>query len=124
RPFGRAAAFGIIATSGVGGRTRGGGVGHMTRQLGLSIDNLVEADVVLADGSFVTASEDQHPELLWALRGGGGNFGVVTRFAFRLSPISTVVAGPTLWPLDRSAEILSWYRDFIQTAPEELNGFF
>jgi FAD/FMN-containing dehydrogenase len=124
QPFGLAAPFGIISTTGVGGLTLGGGVGHMTRKLGLSIDNLVEADVVLADGSFVTASEEQHPDLFWALRGGGGNFGVVTRFAFRLSPLSTVVAGPTLWPLERSAEILSWYRDFIPNAPEELNGFF
>jgi FAD/FMN-containing dehydrogenase len=122
--FGLAAPFGIISTTGVGGLTLGGGVGHMTRKLGLSIDNLVEADVVLADGSFVTASEEQHPDLFWALRGGGGNFGVVTRFAFRLSPLSTVVAGPTLWPLERSAEILSWYREFIPSAPEELNGFF
>jgi FAD/FMN-containing dehydrogenase len=116
--------FGIISTTGVGGLTLGGGVGQMTRKLGLSIDNLVEADVVLADGSFVTANEKQHPNLFWALRGGGGNFGVVTRFAFRLSPPSTVVAGPTLWPLERSAEILSWYREFISKAPEELNGFF
>jgi FAD/FMN-containing dehydrogenase len=122
--FGLAAPFGIISTTGVGGLTLGGGVGHMTRKLGLSIDNLVEADVVLADGSFVTASEEQHPDLFWALRGGGGNFGVVTRFAFRLSPLSTVIAGPTLWPLERSAEILSWYREFIPNAPEELNGFF
>jgi FAD/FMN-containing dehydrogenase len=124
QPFGLAAPFGIISTTGVGGLTLGGGVGHMTRKLGLSIDNLVEADVVLADGSFVTASEEQHPDLFWALRGGGGNFGVVTRFAFRLSPLSTVIAGPTLWPLERSAEILSWYREFIPNAPEELNGFF
>jgi len=85
---------------------------------------LIEADVVLADGSFFTANEEAHPDLLWALRGGGGNFGVVTRFSFRLSPVSTVVAGPTLWPLDRAAEILSWYRDFIRDAPEELSGWF
>jgi FAD/FMN-containing dehydrogenase len=124
QPFGLAAPFGIISTTGVGGLTLGGGVGNMTRTLGLSIDSLVEADVVLADGSFVTTNQDQHPDLFWALRGGGGNFGVVTRFAFRLSPVSTVVAGPTLWPLERSAEILSWYRDFIPNAPEELNGFF
>ncbi len=124
QPFGLAAPFGIISTTGVGGLTLGGGVGHMTRKLGLSIDNLVEADVVLADGSFVTANEDQHPDLFWALRGGGGNFGVVTRFAFRLSPVSNVVAGPTLFPIERSAEILSWYRDFIPKAPPELNGFF
>jgi FAD/FMN-containing dehydrogenase len=124
QPFGLAAPFGIISTTGVGGLTLGGGVGNMTRTLGLSIDNLVEADVVLADGSFVTANEQQHPDLFWALRGGGGNFGVVTRFAFGLSPVSTVIAGPTLWPLERSDEILSWYRDFIPNAPEELNGFF
>jgi len=124
QPFGLAAPFGIISTTGVGGLTLGGGVGHLTRKLGLSIDNLVEADVVLADGSFVTANEEQHPDLFWALRGGGGNFGVVTRFAFTLSPVSTVVAGPTLFPLERSAEILSWYREFIPNAPEELNGFF
>jgi FAD/FMN-containing dehydrogenase len=124
QPFGLAAPFGIISTTGVGGLTLGGGVGHMTRKLGLSIDNLAEADVVLADGSFVTASEDRHPDLFWALRGGGGNFGVVTRFAFRLSPVSEVIAGPTLFPIERSAEILSWYREFIPDAPPELNGFF
>jgi len=122
--FGLAAPFGIISTTGVGGLTLGGGVGNLTRTLGLSIDNLLEVDVVLADGRFVTANEDKHPDLFWGLRGGGGNFGVVTRFAFRLSPVSTVVAGPTLWPLDRAAEILSWYRDFIRQAPEELNGWF
>ena len=124
QPFGLAAPFGIISTTGVGGLTLGGGVGNLTRTLGLTIDNLVEADVVLADGSFVTANETKNDDLLWALRGGGGNFGVVTRFAFRLSPIPTVVAGPTLWSLDRGAEILSWYRDFIRDAPDELNGWF
>jgi len=122
--FGLAAPFGIISTTGVGGLTLGGGVGHLSRRLGLSIDNLIEADVVLADGSLVKANENENEDLFWALRGGGGNFGVVTRFAFRLSPVSTVVAGPMLWPLDRTAEILSWYREFILNAPEELNGFF
>ena len=124
QPFGLVAPFGIISTTGVGGLTLGGGVGNLTRTLGLSIDNLLEADVVLADGSFVTASEDAHPDLFWALRGGGGNFGVVTRFAFRLSPIPTVAAGPLLWPLDRAEEVLSWYRDFLPTAPDELNAWF
>lgn len=122
--FGLAAPFGIISTTGVGGLTLGGGVGNLTRTLGLSIDNLIEADVVVADGSLLKTNEEENPDLLWALRGGGGNFGVVTRFAFRLSPVSTVVAGPTLWPLDRAGEILSWYREFIPQAPEELNGFF
>jgi FAD/FMN-containing dehydrogenase len=124
QPFGLVAPFGIISTTGVGGLTLGGGVGNMTRTLGLTIDNLVEADVVLADGTFVTASESKHPDLFWALRGGGGNFGVVTRFAFRLTPIPTVVAGPMLWPVDRGDEILAWYRDFIPTASDELNAWF
>jgi len=124
QPFGLVAPFGIISTTGVGGLTLGGGVGNMTRTLGLTIDNLLEADVVLADGTFVTASESKHPDLFWALRGGGGNFGVVTRFAFRLAPIPTVVAGPMLWPVDRGDEILAWYRDFIPTAPDELNAWF
>lgn len=122
--FGLAAPFGIISTTGVGGLTLGGGVGNLTRTLGLSVDNLVAADVVLADGSFVTVSEDRNDDLLWALRGGGGNFGVVTSFTFRLSPVSTIVGGPTLWSLDRTEEIFSWYRDFLPNAPEELNGFF
>ena len=122
--FGLAAPFGIISTTGVGGLTLGGGVGNLTRTLGLTIDNLIEADVVLADGSFVTANETSHSDLFWALRGGGGNFGVVTRFVFRLTSLPTVVAGPTLWRLDRAAEILSWYRDFIGGAPDELNGWF
>ena len=116
--FGLAMPSGIVATTGVGGITLGGGIGHLTRQLGLSIDNLLEADVVLADGSFVTASESEHADLFWALRGGGGNFGVVTSFLFKLHPISTLYAGPMLWPLERAGEVLRWYREFIVTAPE------
>ena len=122
--FGLAAPSGIIGTTGVGGLTLGGGIGHLTRKLGLSIDNLISADVVLADGSFVTANEDQHEDLFWALRGGGGNFGVVTAFTFRLSPVSTIVGGPTFFAFERSAEILRWYREFLPNAPEDLNGFF
>ena len=121
---GLAAPFGIISTTGVGGLTLGGGVGHLTRKLGLSIDALVEADVVLADGSQVTASEDQNSDLYWALRGGGGNFGVVTAFTFRLSPISTVITGPMFWRLEQAEEVLSWYSDFLPQQPDELNGFF
>ena len=122
--FGLATPSGIISTTGVGGITLGGGLGHLTRQLGLAIDNLLEADVVLADGSFVTASESENSDLFWALRGGGGNFGVVTSFVFRLHPLPHLTAGPMLWPLERSAEVLRWYRDFITNSPDELNGFF
>jgi len=122
--FGMATPSGIIGTTGVGGLTLGGGLGHLTRKCGLTVDNLLEVDVVLADGRLVTASADQNPDLYWALRGGGGNFGVVTSFLFRLHPVNTVVAGPTFWPLKRSGDVLRWYREFIVSAPEDLNGFF
>jgi len=122
--FGLAVPSGIIASTGVAGLTLGGGSGYLTRKYGLTIDNLLAADVVLADGTFVTASEDDHPDLFWALRGGGGNFGVVTSFLFQAHPVDTVVAGPMLWELDQAADILRWYRDFIVQAPDEMYGFF
>ncbi len=122
--FGLATPSGIISTTGVGGLTLGGGLGHLTRACGLSIDNLLEADVVLADGQLVTAGPEKHQDLYWAIRGGGGNFGVVTSFLFRLHPISTVIAGPMLWHMDQAAEVMRWYRDFIVQAPENINGFF
>lgn len=122
--FGLATPSGVISTTGVGGLTLGGGLGHLTRKFGLAIDHLIAADLVLADGRFVTVSAEEHPELFWAIRGGGGNFGVVTSFLFRLNALATVVAGPTLWPLDRAAEVLRWYREFIPHAPEALNGLF
>jgi len=123
-PFGLAVPSGFISTTGVGGLTLGGGIGYLTREYGLTIDNLVSADVVLADGTFLTADERRHPDLFWALRGGGGNFGVVTSFRFRLHPVKTVYAGPTFWPMEQTAEVMAAYRDFIVRAPEHVNGFF
>ena len=121
--FGLAAVSGIISTTGVGGLTLGGGHGYLTRKYGLTIDNLLEADLVLADGRHVTTSADQHPDLFWALRGGGGNFGVVTSFLFRVHPVETAYAGPTLWPMEQAETVLRWYRGFLPTAPRELYGF-
>ncbi|MES2894154.1 MAG: FAD-binding oxidoreductase [Bacteroidota bacterium] len=115
---------GINGSTGVGGLTLGGGLGHLTRHLGLSIDNLISADVVLANGSTVQASAQENPELFWALRGGGGNFGVVTSFTFRLSPVHTIYGGPMLWELEDSAEVMRWYHEFITTATDDINGFF
>ncbi|GAA0703117.1 FAD-binding oxidoreductase [Kitasatospora atroaurantiaca] len=122
--FGLAAPAGIVSTTGVGGLTLGGGHGHLTRKYGLTVDNLLSADVVLADGSFVTTDENRHPDLFWALRGGGGNFGVVTSFTYRLHPVDTVGLGLTVWPAERTPEVLRWYREFLPQAPEDLNGFF
>ena len=122
--FGLATPSGIVSTTGVGGLTLGGGHGYLTRKLGLTIDNLVSADVVLADGTFARASDDDHADLFWALRGGSGNFGIVTSFTYRLHPLSAVLAGPMLWPLERAAEVMCFYRDFIPEAPEDLNGIF
>jgi hypothetical protein len=122
--FGMATPAGIISTTGVGGLTLGGGIGYLSRHYGLTIDNLLSVDMVLADGRFVTASASENEDLFWAVRGGGGNFGVVTSFEFRLHPVKNVVAGPTLWPMERAAEVMKWYRDFIGQAPVELNGFF
>ena len=115
---------GIIGTTGVGGLTLGGGTGHLTRTYGLTIDHLVSATVVLADGSVVQVDADREPELFWAIRGGGGNFGVVTSFSFSCVPVTNVVAGPMWWPIERTEEIFSWYRDFIGDQPLELGGFF
>jgi hypothetical protein len=122
--FGLAVPAGIISTTGVGGLTLGGGIGHLTRQCGLTIDNLLAADVVLADGRFVTARANENSDLFWALRGGGGNFGVVTSFLFKAHPIHTVYAGPMLWRMEDATEVLQWYRGFIRKAPNSLNGFF
>ncbi|SNB47115.1 FAD-binding oxidoreductase [Geobacter sp. DSM 9736] len=122
--FGLATPSGFISTTGVAGLTLGGGIGHLTRSHGLTIDNLIEADVVLANGSLVTASAERNDDLYWAIRGGGGNFGVVTSFLFRLHPVHTVYAGPMLWELDQAKDLMRWYRNFIMEAPEEMTGFF
>jgi len=122
--FGLAVPAGVFAGTGVAGLTLGGGHGYLTRKYGLTIDNLLAADLVLADGSFVTASAEENEDLFWAIRGGGGNFGVVTSFLFRLHPVHTVYSGLTLWPIEKGEEALKWYRDFITNAPEDIFGFF
>jgi FAD/FMN-containing dehydrogenase len=122
--FGLATPSGIISTTGVGGISLGGGIGHLTRRCGLAIDNILEVDIVLADGRLVTASEQQNADLFWAVRGGGGNFGVVTSFLFRLHPIRMVFGGLQLWDTDRAGEVMRWYREFIVDAPETVNGYF
>jgi hypothetical protein len=121
--FGLAVPAGIISTTGIAGLTLSGGHGYLTRKYGLTIDNLIEADVVLADGSFVVARKDKNPDLFWALRGGGGNFGVVTSFMFQLHPVSMVFAGPIAWDQKHARTIMQRYRDFIPKAPEELGVF-
>lgn len=121
--FGLAIPSGMVSTTGVGGLTLGGGIGYLTRKFGLTIDNLIEADMVLANGKFVTVNAKKNTDLFWAIRGGGGNFGVVTSFTFQAHPIKMLMGGPTLWPIERVEEIMSWYDTFIQEAPEDLNGF-
>jgi hypothetical protein len=115
---------GTVSTTGIAGLTLGGGIGHLSRPYGLTIDNLLEVDVVLPDGSFVTASAEENPDLFWAVRGGGGNFGVVTSFLFRLHPVDMVSAGPTFWPLEQTPGVMKAYRSFIAQAPESVSGFF
>lgn len=121
--FGLAVPAGIISTTGIGGLTLGGGIGYLSRKYGLTIDNLREADMVLADESFVTVNEKQHADLFWAIRGGGGNFGIVTSFLFQAHDVDMVYGGPTLWPIEKIEEIMPWFQDFLEKAPEELNGF-
>src|SRR4051812_21404349 len=121
---GLATPAGIIASTGAGGLMLGGGIGHLSRGFGLSIDNILGAEVVLADGSVVNASANENPDLYWAIRGGGGNFGVVTSITARLHPVDSVVAGPMFWSLESAPELMRWYREFILHAPEELGGFF
>jgi FAD/FMN-containing dehydrogenase len=124
--FGMATPSGFIASTGVAGLTLGGGIGYLSRRFGLTIDNLLSADVVLADGTFVTAGEGSHDDLFWALRGGGGNFGVVTSFTFRCHDIGDngiIVGGPVLYDFADTPEVMRWYRELLPALPEELSGW-
>jgi FAD/FMN-containing dehydrogenase len=124
--FGMATPSGVLSSTGVGGLTLGGGIGYLARRFGLTVDNLLAADVVLADGTLVTASLTSHPDLFWALRGGGGNFGVVTSFTFRCHDIGedgTIIGGPVLYDFADTAEVMRWYRDLLPSLPEELSGW-
>ena len=121
--FGQAVPFGVISTTGVAGLTLSGGHGYLSRQYGLAIDNLLEADVVLADGRFVTTSESENSDLFWALRGGGGNFGVVTSFLFRTNPLGMLYAGPIIFDLADAAPVMRWYRQFQANSPDEFYIF-
>jgi FAD/FMN-containing dehydrogenase len=120
---GLASTGGIISTTGVGGLTLGGGIGYLSRAYGLACDNLESAEVVLADGTIVKADRTEHPDLFWALRGGGGNFGVVTAFRFRLHPVSEIYGGPMFFELDDGPAIFEYFDRFIATAPREYGGF-
>lgn len=121
--YGLAVPAGIISTTGIAGLTLGGGTGYLSRKHGLTCDNLLEAEVVLADGRIVTASAEENEDLFWALRGGGGNFGIVTSFLFRAHPVGTVYAGPIFWDIGHTREIMKWYREFLPEAPRELCAF-
>ncbi|MDN3522591.1 FAD-binding oxidoreductase [Halomonas ramblicola] len=120
--FGLATTGGIVPSTGIAGLTLGGGIGYLNRKHGLACDNLLSVDVVTAEGRLVTASADEQPELFWGLRGGGGNFGVVTSFAYRLHPVGPVLGGELVYPLERAGEVLRFYRDWSTTAPDEVRA--
>jgi FAD/FMN-containing dehydrogenase len=122
-PFGLATTGGIISTTGIGGLTLGGGIGHLARGLGLSCDNLISADVVTADGMLHVASEKENDELFWAIRGGGGNFGVVTSFEYQLHAVKDIYGGPMFFELEHARDVLQFYREYIKDAPEEMGVF-
>jgi FAD/FMN-containing dehydrogenase len=121
--FGLATTGGIISTTGVAGLTLGGGIGYLARGFGLSCDNLISAEIVTADGKMVTASEDEHADLFWAIRGGGGNFGVATALEFRLHPVKEIYGGPMFFAMKDAEVVLRYYREFIAEAPEQFGGF-
>jgi FAD/FMN-containing dehydrogenase len=122
-PFGLATTGGVVSTTGIAGLTLGGGIGYLSRGRGLSLDNLLSADVVTADGRFLVASDKENTDLFWALRGGGGNFGVVTSFEYQLHPVKDIFAGIFFFPLERAGDVLEFYRDYVADAPEELGLF-
>jgi len=123
--FGLATVGGIVTHTGIAGLTLGGGIGWLMRKHGATVDNLVSVDMVTARGEIVTASEEENPDLFWAIRGGGGNFGIVTSFAYRLHPVGPIVlAGPIFHTLEDAAEVLRFYREFIAAAPDELTTIF
>jgi FAD/FMN-containing dehydrogenase len=124
--FGMATPSGFLASTGVGGLTLGGGIGYLSRRFGLTVDSLLAADVVLADGTLVTASPNSHSDLFWALRGGGGNFGIVTSFDFRCHDIGdrgTIIGGPVFYDIAETADVMRWYRELLPSLPEELSGW-
>ena len=119
--FGLAVTGGIVTHTGIGGLTLGGGIGHLMRRYGLTIDSLASCDIVTADGEFLVANGEEHPDLFWGLRGGGGNYGVVTTFQYRLHPLGpTVLAGVVAWPMAQAGEVLRFFRDFVADAPDEV----
>src|SRR6478735_2717536 len=124
QPFGKAVPSGIFSTTGIAGLSLGGGIGHLSRAYGLSIDSLLEVDVVLANGKLITANEKENSDLFWAVQGGGGNFGVVTSFLFQLHDAGTVYGGPMLWHIDQAEEMMRFYKDYILKAPNEVYCYF
>lgn len=122
--FGLAVPGGLLSSTGIAGLTLGGGIGYLTRKHGLTCDNLLEVDMVTADGRFVKANQHENKDLFWGVRGGGGNFGIVTSFLYQLHPVHTVIGGPVFYPVEKTEEVLRFYRDFIADAPEELSSFF
>ena len=121
--YGLATTGGIVSHTGVGGLSLGGGIGWLMRKHGLTVDNLVDAEIVTAEGEIIRASTNEHPDLFWALRGGGGNFGVVSSFRFALHPVGpAVMAGPVFWAAEDTTDVLGFYREFVADAPDELGN--
>jgi UDP-N-acetylenolpyruvoylglucosamine reductase len=123
-PFKLAIPSGFVSTTGVGGLTLGGGVGYLARRFGLTIDNLLSVDMVLADGCFITADREHNEDLFWAVRGGGGNYGIVTSFLYKANPLAAVYAGPMFWEMEDGVDIFHFWQDLILKAPNELNGWY